>query len=440
MVELNEDVVYQILQYLWTLHYSGWDEEFRPEAFRRFFINYALISRVWTLASEKYIYRSARLKWVSQWHSFRSGLTNPRRGEALRNCVRVLEVSLSNRRLGISVKYLHAILRSCPQLVELRLRVGAEVNTFYPTILQEKRLRSTFSSTFSSLRALQVFVDQRSTKSRIIKEVQALVSGAELDFFTLATDNDRAALPTLDPAQYEVEVERYSRYTWPIETNTYAISLSSIRQSPSTEPSQPVIVPETIRFHPEHANNDAFFGVLAPHIKQLLYKVWSHSYVWSEDLCKILGKCPNLDRLIVYEQSYDYMGSNDDPILHVMETQDWHKPVKSTTKEDSESEEGPSSPQEETVTGETKRVELNDSIDSASHIVSFADRVPNRWDESKDHYKERHRKKLVRDPRRIAEAFYGQEEEDLYTDFPYAHGRSDYQESFLVAVRRQTPT
>ncbi|PVG04584.1 hypothetical protein CPB86DRAFT_868522 [Serendipita vermifera] len=434
MVEINEDIVYEILQHLWALHYSGWDEEFRPEAFRRFFLNYALISRVWTLPSEKYIYRSTRLKWASQWHSFRSGLTNPRRGEALRNCVRILELSLSNRRLGIPVKYLHVILRSCPRLVELRLRIGAEVNTLYPTILQEKRLRSTFSATFNSLRALQVFVDQRSTKSRVIKEVQALIAGAELDFVTLATDDDRAVLPTIDPLKYEVEVNTYSRFTWPVETNSYSISMSNIHPSLSTEPSNPVIKPETIRFHSDNTHNGAFFDLFAPHIKQLLYRVWSHSSVWGNELHTLLTKCPQLERLIVYEQSYEHIGPNGDPILHIMEPQDWHKPVKSTTEDESEQEDS-NSTSEEILTGETTMVEIDDFIKSASHIVSFNNQPPKWWTE-KDRYKERYRRDLVCDPRPIAEAFYGQEEEDLYTDFPNVHGRSDYQESFLVAMRR----
>ncbi|CAG8648633.1 17322_t:CDS:1 [Acaulospora colombiana] len=223
---------------------------------------------------------------------FRSGLTNPRRGEALRNCVRVLELSLSNRRLGIPVKYLHAILRSCPRLLELRLRVGAEVNTFYPTILQERRLRNTFSTTLKSLRALQVFVDQRSTKSRVFKEVQALTAGAELDFVALATDSDKTIPPTFDPLQYDVEVESYSRFTWPVETNSLSISMANINPSQSTEPSNPVIKPETIRFHSDNTHNGAFFDLFAPHIKNLLYRVWSHSSVWGQELHTLLTKCP----------------------------------------------------------------------------------------------------------------------------------------------------
>jgi hypothetical protein len=435
MVEFNEDVVREILQHLWTLHFTSWDQEFRPGAFRRFFIKYALISKVWTLPSEVYIYRSTRLKWIHQWHSFHAGLSNPQRGEALKSCVRVLEISLSKRQLGIPVTLLPTILRSLPHLVELQLRIGIGVDTLYPIKPLKDQLQSTFSATFGSLRALQVLVHVNSSKTRVIHEIKTLTNEVDLDFFTLATNVDNPALPVFDPLRYQSETERNSETIWPIETNSYSLRFSDLYPAYSSDSRKPIVVPETMRVHREDDAFHELFNMLAPHIKQLLYEVWSHKTEWDESLYRIVSNCHRLERLIICQACPNDQSTQGHPSLLILETQDWHKPELSRGDMDL-SDGNPDVFDISTPAQKPKLIEEGDTIESALHVVCFPDEVPCVWKERTGYYQKRHRRPLIRDPRPIREAFYGKEDEDLYTDYPGVHASSDFHEFLCAAIRR----
>ncbi|KAG8754180.1 hypothetical protein FRC14_005311, partial [Serendipita sp. 396] len=150
-----EDVVLDILQYLWVLHSTAWDSEFRQESHRRFFANSSLISSVWTAPAQRFVFRSAHLAWGQHLPSFELALkTGPRSG-FLRQCIRVLDITISHSKLNVPLKKLDRLLRLAPSLIELRLRIGPELNTLFMKEKQEKRLRDAFQSLKPTLRALQ---------------------------------------------------------------------------------------------------------------------------------------------------------------------------------------------------------------------------------------------------------------------------------------------
>ncbi|PVG04585.1 hypothetical protein CPB86DRAFT_868523 [Serendipita vermifera] len=407
-VTLTEDIVLEILEHAWVLHSKGWDVEFRPEAFRRFFIRYALISRIWTIPAERYIYRSCFLEWDYQKKSFEAGINNRIRGQALGEFVRVMDISLSHKKLGIPVESLDKVLRCCPNLVELRLGIGPEVNTLFRKSTTEKHLREVFTSLATSLRAIQLFLVPHPSKTKVLEELQSLICFTNLDFLVVASKDGEIRPPSFDPSEWSTCNISGTYVTWPIETNSAHSSSSSIK-------------PETLRLNTDDALSHPLFGILGQEIKRVLYRGYSRR--WDEYLTAVIEDCQNLEQLLVI---YPGRSSHADgwlPTLrlYVVERQDWSI-----------------SPaiQENEPAGPSSRVNAKDSIEiqSMSHIVGFHHGFPPSW---KYEGSIQPRKRTIFDPRTAREAFFGTDV-DLLQNSPIQFVQStDYYEDLFVAFRKR---
>lgn len=452
MTTLNEDVIREILKYLWVLHTSSWDVEFRPDAFRRFFSRYALISRQWTLPAETYVYRSAHLQWDMQLQSFESGVKNPQRGQALRESIRTLDITISHSRLNIPLVRFDKILRYCPNLVELRLHIGAEVNTLFLKPSQESRLRQSIAAIQPTLRALQLTLDNRRTKSQVMKQLPDLIPFSNLDFLCLAWNGGDVRKPTLDPLEWDVRECASDRITVPIETNVQSLNLSSIIHADRDLSNPPLVVPETLRsyynyYHPDHPNS--LIKMVGRHLKQYLTQVRAYGWRWNSDLEGTLKVCPNIERLLLLETDVISTSKVYTPFarLNVLETQDWQtvdSPEEEKEEEEEEAEqnegEGEGEPTEgddvsaerEATTDTTtinedtpssstsspspltqptpppptpRNLENGDNISTISHVVSFRH---NKQEEA--HNRPKYRNEAVIDTRWVSEALTGKEE------------------------------
>jgi hypothetical protein len=447
---LNEDVIMEILEQLWDIHSIGWDSEFRPEASRRFYSNYSLVSKIWTLPSQRYVYRNAYLRWGSDWASFEAGLKNTTRGHVLRESIRVLYLYISHSGMGISVQKLDKILSHCPNLVELRLSTGPEINSLFLKPSQESRLRSYFLSVRPTLRALQVRLDGRCKKSKIIKQMEELVPFSTLDFLSLTSNDGDVWMPPLDPTEWDVRSSGWTSIQWPLETNAHTIPLRGVLPTPPQEgekgeglPKLAPIYPHTLRFnstevYPWYAAHP-FLELLGSRLKHVMCQTMFDQAQWNKDCEMILAACPNLEQLIIFDcHKYRLPKHIAAPRLYVLEPQDWHITVE---------EEGPAEPsgeeaasREKTPASRTRILAYGDAVSTASHMVSFVERVSNTWLKEKNTLE--FRKEPIFDPRWLQEAFTGQPEPRSAGDMKHTYASSwsdtliERHTQYKIALRR----
>jgi hypothetical protein len=400
MVLLNADVVAIILDHLWVSHSTSWDTEFRAEAFRHYFIQYALISRLWTLPAEIFIYRSAHLTWHCDWLSLQCGFNNPQRGQSLRGCVRVLDLSISHSQLSVPLILFDKILQGCPNLVELRLRIGPQVNTLFVKPSQEKKLRQAFQNVRPTLRALQMSIDQERTKSKVAKQISEMVVFENLDLLTFQWIGDDFGIPEMDGDLWDTQEIGCSSIHWPLETNASIIWPNRTLSSTSRRLNKRLVVPIGLRiYHWGDSEIGQLLTIIGPHLCELLLPESFRSVTWTGGCIFAIGKCPNLQRLLIL--SLYITGGGCLPYearanfeLYILEPSDWQKailPEQHTSIIPSYWMGGMRLPNEELV-------------ETASHVVIFN----NTWQST--YGRPVYRKPVVYDARYPIEAFIGSEE------------------------------
>jgi len=221
-MQINEDICELILAQLWVLHAHTWandNHEYRPDTHRAPFINYSLISRLWTRPAQVYIYRSISIQYRGHFESVRAGLTHPVRGPGLRDYVRMLDVQLclNHSRLAIPVKDLHHILRLCPRPIQLNLRIGPGVQALWTRPSEEKKLRDA-ARPLTTLRALQISFGERCTNSQVLTQLFDLFPPSTLSFCTIASSEDLPPHPLFEDSWETVRMESCFVH-WPLDLN-----------------------------------------------------------------------------------------------------------------------------------------------------------------------------------------------------------------------------
>lgn len=433
MVELNADVVAIILGHLWALHSTNWDTEFRAEAFRHYMIQYALVSRIWTLPAELFIYRSVQLTWNCDWLSLQCGFNNPQRGQSLRECVRILDISLSHSHLSVPLLVFDKILQACTNLVELRLRIGPQVNTLFVKSSQEKKLRQAFQDVHSTLRALQMSIDRERTKSRVINQISEMIVFDNLDLLTFQLLGDDLNIPTMDVDHWDTRELDYSSIHWPLETNASTTSPNQIHIVGSRYPKRRLVVPTALRiYHWGSAEVGHLLAMIGPHLHEVLLTEGFRSVTWTGSCIFTIGKCPNLQRLLVLSfyttgggcLPYEARGNFE---LYVLEPTDWQNAIL---------------PEQHNFIVRSHwmggmRLSNEELVETASHVVIF-----NRnWERT--YGRPIYRRAAVFDPRYPIEAFIGTEEKRTprqiamyYEIGPYMELRDLRSLHFKVAMRK----
>lgn len=446
----NEDLVVEILKHLWASHNSSWDVEFRPEAFRRFFARYSLISRVWTLPSQQYVYRNTSILWDHQYHSFERGVKNSVRGQALRETIRVLEISISNKRLGNPLNRLDKILRYCPRLVELRLRIGPEVNTLFIRSAQEKRLRESLLALRPSLRAFQLRIEAPWTKSQVMKQIPELIPYSTLDFLTIASHNNDVKLPELSPEEWDVRTVNYSKTLWPMETNAPTIPMTSVLY-PDPESTTPLIGPETLRAYSDHFVSGYwsydFLHLLGPRLKRVVGQLdCPADPIWTDNCDRIATVCPNLEQMVILD-IHPSRKRDEFPCAHmyVLESQDWYTTEKApngdNAVEEEEKKDGEEESEPKPPPPPVERVlAIGEQMPTLSHVVTFRRDFSKSWRDNHRYVKFRNGR--VFDPRWIPEAVTGLEStinaEDHLNRYRWTWSEEllDSHQVYMVALRQ----
>lgn len=438
MANMNVDVISEILEHLWLLHGTGWDSEFRPEASRRFFSNYSQISKLWTLAAQRYVYRHAYLRWANDWSSFQEGMKNPERGSFLRKSVRILNLHVSHSRMGIPVQKLDSILSLCPNLVELRLSTGPEINTLFLKQAQKSRLRASIEAIKPTLRALQLHIDGRCKKSQVLKQIGELIPFSTLDFLVISSNESRLPLPILPPQEWDVRHSCWTPIQWPLETNADTISLKDVLNQPKDEPNDlPPIYPHTIRFNSSEVRSwdspHLFLNLLGSRLERVMFQTDFSDGRWNTDLETITSSCPKLEQMAVIDCIANTKRTHLHPRLYVLEPEDWHVDQEedaSTSEDETTSTPSPS----------TRIMGHGDFVKTASHMVCFVENVSKTWIEKKNPFE--FRNELVFDPRWLQEAVTGQSEirsdDELRGMYPWIWSDAliDRQAQYMVALRR----
>ena len=222
-MQIYEDICELILAQLWDLHAHTWakdNHEYRPDTHRAPFIKYSLISKMWTRSAQVYIYRSISIQYDGHFESVRAGLTHPVRGPVLQDSVRMLDVQLclNHSRLAIPVKDLHHIIRLCPRLIQLNLRIGPGVQALWTRLSEETKLRDA-ARPLTSLRALQISLGERCTKSLVLTQLFDLFPPSTLSFCTIASSEDLPPHPEFEDSWDTVRMDEPCFVHWPLDLN-----------------------------------------------------------------------------------------------------------------------------------------------------------------------------------------------------------------------------
>ncbi|KIM34187.1 hypothetical protein M408DRAFT_5509 [Serendipita vermifera MAFF 305830] len=429
MPVLNHDVIVEILENLWIQHATEWGEELRPGAFRRYFTSYALVARAWTLPAETFVFRSAFLQWDAHWQSLRSGLINR---PPLGPCVRILDIHLSHSQLGIQVGQLDAILRLLSKLVELRLRIGPEVNSLCPKPAQAKRLKQAFASISSTLRVIQVSFNGQRTKSRVMKQLPELVTFDKLDLVVIAWDGHLSDIPVFDPTRWNVGIRDQRALTehWPLETNAATVSLNIIQSTSQGGLNSPSVFPTTFRmyFCRDFDKPSPLLPIIAAHLDQVVIRTAFRSSSWTQSCEAVINSCPRLERLLILN-CYWTGGYEPRAELYVLEEEDWKIPVyRYYPKLDPEWGYLPGEP----IPGH-RHLAVGELLRTASHLIHFK--------HSEGGYYDRplYRKPLVHIQKWPEEAFFdleGNEDPEASGKQPSGYDSFPRKENFMVAVRK----
>ncbi|CAG7849577.1 SubName: Full=Uncharacterized protein {ECO:0000313/EMBL:CCA69359.1} [Serendipita indica DSM 11827] len=451
---LDEDIIHYILHHLWNLHSTAWDSEFRPECFRRFFAQYSLINSHWTLPSQRYVYRSALLLWDDQARSFEAGLNGKTRGLQLRSFVRVMDVSISNSKLGVPLLKLDKLLGLTPYLVELRLRIGSEVNTLFVRKNQTQRLRDAFSRLKPTLRALQICIAGEHEKSHVLKEIPTLISIPSLDFISIAIDSGfDIDMPTdLFPEDdWSIHMDQWTTISWPMETCAPTLSMKRVLFAPPAGTTDtPLVAPEVLRLNGEYAYGDIngsppFIDILKPHLKEILCQPVFMRNDWATFCANLVTLCPNLERLIIlHVVSGLWLKKRKQGALarmRILEREDWE--IKDADWPQDEKGEVPPEwefLEELAAQADPKDVIREKILSNGSHIVTFRDEPTKSWKE-KNMQEKTHRRPDVLDVRWLAPALAGVEEDrepqEFYDQYEYSWlDPLPRYNQYLIAIRK----
>ncbi|CAG7847454.1 SubName: Full=Uncharacterized protein {ECO:0000313/EMBL:CCA73093.1} [Serendipita indica DSM 11827] len=432
---LDQDVIHIILYFLWNLHSTSWDSEFRPQHFRRFFISYSLISQDWTLPAQRYIYRSADLRWNSQFDSFEAGLNSAIRGQHLRTFVRVLDISISNSQLGIPLRKLDKVLRATPYLVELRLRIGAEINTLFARKVQAQRLCDAFAALRPTLRAFQLELTGNFTRTRVLKEFHTLVELGSLDFVTIAIAAEHNVwIPEklFAETEWNTHVEEWTTMSWPIETNAQSLSMKRVLFAPPAS-TECLVEPEVLRLNGQYLTKE-LSSLFGSHLKEVLCQPPWQRDAWSYYFDDLLDLSPNLERLILLqiEDGSWSRKKKQAPVtrIHVVEREDWTADGAACVQDGEET----LKPTEDT------KYKL---LERASHVVTFNQEPSQSWKE-RTTIVPTYRRPEAFDGRWLGHAMTGVEEErelqEVYGCYTWKwdNGQPQYRRYFL-AIRKPAP-
>lgn len=269
-MQIHYDICELILAQLWDLHAHSWakdNHEYRPDTHRAPFISYSLISRMWTGPAQVYIYRSICIQYDGHFESVRAGLTHPVRGPALQDCVRMLDVQLclNHSRLAIPIKDLHHVIRLCPRLIQLNLRIGPGVQALWTRRSEEKKLRDA-TRALTNLRALQVSLAERCTKSQVLTQLFDLLPPSTLSFCTIASNEELPPHPPFEPSSSwdTVRLDESCYVHWPLDLN--------IRDTPIPQLQSNGLQIDTLRIYQE-GNTEQTIRLLQlaqPTLRQLI--------------------------------------------------------------------------------------------------------------------------------------------------------------------------
>ena len=234
-MRIYDDLCELILAQLWDLHAHSWakdNHEYRPDTHRAPFINYSLISKMWTGPAQVYIYRSICIQYDGHVESVHAGLTHPIRGPALRECVRMLDVQLclNHSRLAIPVKDLHHTIRLCPRLIQLNLRIGPGVHALWTRSSEEKKLRDAIRP-LTSLRVLQVSFRERCTDSQVLTQLFDLCPPSTLSFCAIVSNEDLPPHPQFEDSWDTVRLDEPCHVHWPLDLNVRDIPIPQLRSN-----------------------------------------------------------------------------------------------------------------------------------------------------------------------------------------------------------------
>lgn len=354
MSKINEDIITEILDWLWLFHSTNWDSEFRPEAYAYPFTQYSLISQIWTIPAQRIIFRTISLSWKYHWDSIEIALKHRLKGKILSEGIRVLEVSLSHKSLQVQPSWLAVILGYCPTLVELRLRIGPQVNTLFSNSREEARLRNIFTTLQPTLRAIQIEVDEKWTKSKFIMQLFQLVSLNSLDFVAIFCLGEVPKLPQFD-SQWGTYNSGRGKIKWPIGTNAPSLTLRQLNQHAESLPRNRLVSPESISFFHDpfpspHSLND-LLKVIGSDLKEFFVQTRFMSARWPVHSRSTILKCPSLERIIILDESKFRGPVANGVYIHVLESRDWHPFVHASDS--------------------SELIPWDDQIQTASHVVKF---------------------------------------------------------------------
>ena len=234
-MQIYADICELILAQLWDSHAHSWakdNREYRPDTHRAPFMKYSLISRMWTGPAQVYIYRSICIQYHGHFESVRAGLTHPVRGPALRDAVRMLDVQLclNHSRLAIPVKDLHHVIRLCPRLIQLNLRIGPGVQALWTRPSEERKLRDV-TRPLTSLRALQISVAERCTNSLVLTQLFDLFPPSSLSFCAIASNEDLPPHPQFEDSWDTVRLGDSCYVHWPLDLNVRDTPIPQLRSN-----------------------------------------------------------------------------------------------------------------------------------------------------------------------------------------------------------------
>jgi hypothetical protein len=162
---------------------------------------------------------------------------------------------------------------------------------------------------------------------------------------------------------------------------------------------------------------------------------------WNKDCEMVIAACPDLEQLVIFDCHKYRLQKKAAPRLYVLEPQDWHITVEEEQPAESSKEEA-SGASEKAPVSRTRVLAYGDAVSTASHMVSFMEKVSNTW------LKERNtlafRKEPVFDPRWLQEALAGQTEPRSADDMKHTYATSwsdtllERHTQYMIALRRSS--
>jgi len=272
-----------------------------------------------------------------------------------------------------------------------------------------------------------------------------LVPFSTLDLLSIASDDCEVKFPRLNPTLWDVRTMGHTSVEWPLETNAHTISLRSVL-APSTEdePTPCPIYPHTLRFNATEVCPwgipHSYLELLGSRLKRVMCQTIFDQGKWSNDCEVVVGNCPELEQLILFDCHLNAPQKRTATRLYVLEPQDWHTTTEEQIEAPSPTDEKSPNSAEKTLESGTRVLALGDKVSTASHIVGFVERISKTW------LKERNtimfRKEPVFEPRWLQEALTGRTEPRSASDLRYSYGGRwadtiiERHGQYMIALRR----